>query len=108
MRGKVRPRTLATWVALSVAMIPLSARSDTPRRQQTADRDLAALRSEVAEQRELILKLTEMEGAHYEYLLKLIHSLARSGKAGALPPGPPASSDLPPSALAPPSSSSRK
>jgi plastocyanin len=80
---------LGVVLALLAAAAPLPARADTPHRPATArDRDIAALRSELAEQRELILKLTEMEGAHYEYLLKLIHAMARPGTA-ALPPPPP-------------------
>jgi plastocyanin len=103
MTGKARTRVIGTLAALIAATAPISARSDTPRRPPARDRDIAALRSELAEQRELILKLTEMEGLHYEYLLKLIHSMGRSG-GGSLPPPP--ALVVPPTALPPGSPSS--
>jgi plastocyanin len=101
MTGKSRQTAVATLATIIALATPGAARAETPpRRAPARDRDIAALRSELAEQRELILKLTEMEGLHYEYLLKLIHSMGRPGTA-ALPPPPPVLV-LPPGAASPP------
>lgn len=45
------------------------------------------MRQQLEEQRELIMRLTEMEEQRYQYLLKLIHTMGRPGSA--LPPPPP-------------------
>ena len=100
MTGKAKQRMVGILAALIAATTPISARSDNRHREPTRDRDIAALQSEIAEQRELILKLTEMEGLHYEYLLKLIHNVGRSGSAS-LPPPPPGLVPTPSAPLAP-------
>src|SRR6185369_500064 len=64
--------------------------------------EFAALKQQVERQNELIIKLTQLEAAHYEYLVKLLQN-PRSGSAPitlpapAPPPSSPSSSPLPPS-----------
>lgn len=53
---------------------------------QPWDRDIAAMKQQLEEQRELIMRLTEMEEQRYQYLLKLIHTMGRPGAS--LPPPP--------------------
>ncbi len=55
------------------------------------------MKQQLEDQRELIMRLTEMEEQRYQYLLKLIHAMGRPGAS--LPPPPP--SLAPPAAGAP-------
>ena len=65
--------------------------------------EFATLKKRVEEQNELIMKLTQLEGEHYEFLLKLLQSTRPGSAPIALPNPPPA---LPPSSASSPSSSS--
>ena len=67
------------------------ARSEGPGKSRGAARgptaeEFAALKQRVDEQHELLMRLTQLEGA-YEFLLKLLHSTGRSGTGAAPPPG---------------------
>jgi len=64
---------------------------------QPWDKDIAAMKQQLDEQRELIMRLTEMEEQRYQYLLKLVHAM---GRPGAVPPPPPPALQ-PPAAGAP-------
>jgi plastocyanin len=81
----------AALAALALTAAPLApARAQAPARPgpQPWDRDVAALRQQLDDQRDLIMRLTEMEEQRYQYLLKLIHAMGRPGAA--VPPAPPA------------------
>jgi plastocyanin len=56
---------------------------------QPWDKDIAAMKQQLDEQRELIMRLTEMEEQRYQYLLKLIHAMGRPSGGASLPPPPP-------------------
>jgi plastocyanin len=109
-----RKRTATTIVA-ALAFLAASA-GRTARSQSTAKArsgrgptaaEFEALKKRVDEQNELIMKLTQLEGAHYEYLIKLLQSgrpgsapIARPNPAAALPPSstPPAAAAVAPPA----------
>ena len=40
--------------------------------------EFAALKQRVDEQHELLMRMTQLEGEHYEFLLRLLHSTGRS------------------------------
>jgi len=74
---------------------PSPARVAAQPQTQPWDKDIAAMKQQLDEQRELIMRLTEMEEQRYQYLLKLIHAM---GRPGAAVPPPPPSLQPPPSA----------
>ena len=74
---------------------PSPARVAAQPQTQPWDKDIAAMKQQLDEQRELIMRLTEMEEQRYQYLLKLIHAM---GRPGAAVPPPPPSLPPPPSA----------
>ena len=95
------------FVAIALAAVTVAGVAPSPARAQGPsspraaaqaqpwDKDIAAMRQQLDEQRELIMRLTEMEEQRYQYLLKLIHAM---GRPGAAVPPPPQSLPLPPSA----------
>ncbi|HEY7375654.1 MAG TPA: hypothetical protein VIF57_26090 [Polyangia bacterium] len=74
--------------ALSACLLGGAGARAAPARPPTAA-DFAALKQRVDQQSELILRLTQIESAHFEYLLKLLQSNGRGGGAVAAPPPPP-------------------
>jgi len=99
MSGKRTATTIAAALAFLAGGAALAAPPAQPRGPTAAE--FAALKQRVEEQNELIMKLTQLEGQHYEFLLKLLQN-TRPGSAPIALPNPPPS--LPPSAT--PSSSS--
>lgn len=87
--------TRSLVIVLLASFAPRGARAAEPAQPPWA-KEIAALKQQVEEQRELIMKLTEMEERRYDYLLKLIQSMGRQGAAA--PPAPPASPPLAPKA----------
>ena len=55
-----------------------AAKSRGAARGPTAE-EFAALKQRVDEQHDLLMRMTQLEGEHYEFLLKLLHSTGRSG-----------------------------
>lgn len=92
------------------------ARSEGQRKSRGAARaptaeEFAALKQRVDEQHELLMRMSQLEGEHYEFLLRLLHSTGRSGTGAdttgrvsstptALPPSPAAPEGDAPSAAA--------
>jgi len=85
---------LAALAAAGAGMSPARAQGPSPARPaaqaQPWDRDIAAMKQQLEEQRDLIMRLTEMEEQRYQYLLKLIHAMGRPGASLPPPPPPPA------------------
>jgi plastocyanin len=104
-----RKRT-ATTIAAALAF--LAANAERTARPQSAPKsrrgptaaEFEALKKRVDDQSELIMKLTQLEGAHYEYLIKLLQSGRPGAAPVALPNPPPAlpSSSAPGTALVAP------
>jgi len=75
-------KRLATTIAAALAFLAGGAAHSAPPakpRGPTAA-EFAALRQKVEEQNELIMRLTQLEGQHYEFLLKLLQN-TRPGSA---------------------------
>jgi len=101
MSGKRTATTIAAALAFLAGGAAHSAPPAKPRGPTAAE--FAALRQKVEEQNELIMRLTQLEGQHYEFLLKLLQNTRPGSAPIALPNPPPA---LPPSSPSPSSSSS--
>src|SRR5262245_51842228 len=86
------------------------ARSEGPAKARVAGRgptaaEFAALKQKVQQQNELIMKLTQLEGQHYEFLLKLLqNNRPGSPVPSTLPPSYPSSSPSSSSSPSPPPS----
>jgi len=81
----------AGWLADGA---PSHAQKQPPRasgRAPTAA-EFAALKQQVEKQNELIMQLTQIESAHYEYLIKILQNMRPGMPPIALPPAPPSSS----------------
>jgi len=88
-------RTATTIAAALVFLAAGTARSAPPAKPRgPTAAEFAALKQKVEEQNELIMKLTQLEGQHYEFLLRLLQSTRPGSAPIALPNPPPA---LPPS-----------
>lgn len=95
-----RKRTATTIAAALAFLAAGTVRAEPPAKERSGRgptaAEFAALKKRVDEQYELIMKLTQLEGAHYEYLVKLL----QNGRGGGAPIA------LPPPAVTAPSSSS--
>jgi len=80
-----RKRTATTIAAALAFLAGGTVRAEPPAKSRTGRvptaAEFEALKKRVDEQSELIMKLTQLEGAHYEYLIKLLQSGARAGGA---------------------------
>ena len=79
-----RIRAATTIVTAMACLAGGSARSEGPGKSRGASRgptaeEFAALKQRVDEQHDLLMRLTQLEGEHYEFLLKLLHSTGRPG-----------------------------
>src|SRR5690349_18576868 len=104
MKRKRAATMIAAATACLLAGDVRSAPGDQPRasgRAPTAA-EFAALRQQVERQNDLIMKLTQVEGAHYEYLLQLLSNGRPAAVARSQPPPPPLGAVAPPPAPAVP------
>jgi plastocyanin len=84
---------VASLVAIGVAFPP-AARAEKRAPGPTAA-EFAALKAQVERQQELILKLTQLEGEHYDFLVKLVQNGGRGVPSLPVPPAPDAGSVAP-------------
>jgi plastocyanin len=100
-----RKRTATTIAAALAFLAGGTARSEPPAKGRAGRGPTAAefdaLKKRVDEQNELIMKLTQLESAHYEYLIKLLQS-GRTGGAPIALPNPPTALSPSTSAVTPP------
>jgi hypothetical protein len=89
MSGKRTATTIAAALAFLAGGAAHAAPPTKPRGPTAAE--FAALKQRVEEQNELIMKLTQLEGQHYEFLLKLLQNTRPGSAPIALPNPPPAS-----------------
>ena len=94
--------TRSTMMIVATALAALAtstARAQGPSPARAAaqpwDKDIAAMKQQLEDQRELIMRLTEMEEQRYQYLLKLIHAMGRPGASLPPPPLAPAAGGAP-------------
>jgi plastocyanin len=105
-----RKRAATMIAAVAACLVGGVARSEAPAKPRGAGRgptaaEFAALKQKVDEQSELLMKLSQLEGQHYEFLLRLLQSTGRPGTPSALPPPAPSASPSLPASPAPSSSS---
>ncbi len=96
---RARTSFAATTLALTLALggHPAAARAaDAKDRPSPTAADFAHLEKEVAEQRQLIIQIMQVEQERYDILLKLLQGNAAGRGTPALPPLPPARGGEPP------------